>query len=225
MLDMPVVNWLTVVVSTAISAPVVAGLLGWLGNKKLADDLAKHNRDLDALRAQYARELEADKSRFVTSHEYLRAEIEKTVLVSRVHFETEFQALKLVFQELAKVRLRISGLRPFFNIRPENETKEDKMKQLVEAVNDIKDAFNQLIETSENLSPFYPPEIYDQIQECQRATMSEINDIQLTTSVEGFTPGWYLRAEKNQREFLKAYRAVSTLIRDRISRLAVVRSV
>ena len=218
------IDWLTALVSAAISTPAVAGLLGWLGNKKLADDLAKHNRDLEALRAQYARELETDKSRFEKSHEFLRAELEKTVFVSRVQFETEFKALKLVFQELAKVRLRFSALRPSFDIHPANETREDKMKRLEESLKDIRDAFNHLIETSENLSPFYPPEIYDQINECHRATMSEINDIQLTTSVEGFTPGWYLRAEKNLAEFLKAYRAVSTLIRDRISKLAVVRN-
>lgn len=218
-------DWLTAVVSAVISTPVVAGLLAWLGKKWLADNLAKHNRDLEKLRAQYARELEADKNRFEKSHEFLRAELEKTVFVSRVHFETEFEALKHVFQELANVRLRISGLRPFFDIHAANETNEDKMKRLEEALNDTRDAYNQLIETSENLSPFYPSEIYDQINECQRAAMSEINDIRLTTSVEGFTPIWYHRAEKNLTEFLKAYRAVSDLIRDRISKLAVVRSV
>lgn len=83
---------------------------------------------------------------------------------------------------------------------------------------------NKLLYASENLSPFYPKEIYIQIGECQHALHLEITDVALTQDEERFRSEWFRHGEENLRQFIAAYDKVSALLRDRISRLAIVRS-
>ena len=104
------IEWATVVISAAINTPAVGALLGWLGRRRLTQESAKHNEELEKLRAQYSVELEAYKSDLEKAKQMVQAEIEKTTLVAKVHFETEFDALKRVFVRLAEIRPRITGL-------------------------------------------------------------------------------------------------------------------
>jgi hypothetical protein len=217
------VDWVTVVVSIAINTPAVAGLLGWLGKRRLARELADHNERLEGLRARYATELEIYRSSLETSKQLLQAEIDRTVLVSRVHFETEFDALKQVFAKLSEIRLQIPALRPHFGVVPADDTKDAKLERLADALSKIKIAYNELLSISENLSPFYPPEIYAQVDECREATWIEMTDIETTNPNERFSSVWYAEGERNQRRFRTAYTQVSSLIRVRISKLAIMR--
>ena len=73
------------------------------------------------------------------------------------------------------------------------------------------------------MSPFYPVEIYAEVDRCRMAVISEIEDIALTTHEDGFTSKWFDRGRTNSEKFLAAYNQVSSLIRERIAKLAVVR--
>ncbi len=69
---------LQIVVSVAISTPAVAALLGWLGKRRLDQELAQHNRELETLKAGYTRQLETYKAELDASKRLLQAEIDKT---------------------------------------------------------------------------------------------------------------------------------------------------
>ena len=209
--------------STLLSAGAATGIAQWLGSRWLKKVEAKYNRELEGLKAKYAAELESYKNELERSKQLLQAEIDKTFLVTKVHFETEFDALKKVFALLADVRLQMPNLRPALRIVPAAETKEDRYRELSEACQKLQDAHNQLVMTSENLNPFYPHEIYLQIGECERCVRSELSDIALS-GVDAMSGSSYLKGEKHFAEFLAGYEKVSELIRGRIARLAIIRS-
>ena len=135
------------------------------------------DRMLTTLKARNDQELEKLKLTHAQSLGY-QHEFDKTILVTKVHFETEFSALKEAFQKLAEVRLMLAGIRPFMSVAPSGETKEDRLKGLFERLQKLSAAYNELIATTENLRPFYPKEIYEYIEECARAAWMEITDVQ-----------------------------------------------
>jgi hypothetical protein len=194
----------------------VLGLSRWLGDVWLGQMLEKE-------KAKYAKEIEQLKARFAQEIERYRAQLDRSIFVTRVHFETEFEAHKAVFAKLAEMRLRLGGLRPSMNIVPANDTTAAKLERLHQSVRNAQEGYNELITTSENLSPFYPPEIHEQIRECQRITSLEISDI-LTSSQDQFSFQWFGRGRQNLDQFMVAYNNVSTLIRERISKLALTPS-
>jgi len=192
----------------------VFGLSRWLGEAWLG-------RLLEKEKAKYAREIEHLKAGFAQELERYRAQLDRSILVTRVHFETEFEAYKTVFARLAEMRLLFAELRPAISIVLANDTEQARLERLSNAVQKAKEGYNELITISENVSPFYPPEIHEQIRECQRITSLEINDI-LTSSQDQFSFQWFGRGRQNLDRFMVAYNNVSTLIRDRISKLALV---
>jgi hypothetical protein len=206
----------TFLLSTLLSAGVATAIAKWLGDRWMKSVEAKYTRELEALKAKYAAELESSK-------QLLQADIDKTFLVTKVHFETEFDALKRVFALLAEIRLQMPNLRPAIRIKPANETKEERWTEFVAASQKFENAHNQLAITSENLSPFYPPEIYLQISECEQSVRRELSDIALS-GLDALTGNSYQKGEKHLREFMEAYTKVSELIRERISRLAIIRT-
>jgi hypothetical protein len=147
------VDWITVVVSAAINTPAVAGLVGWLGKRRLQNKIALHHTELEILKAEYGKQLEEYKSQLEQSKLLLKADIDKTILVRQVHFETEFEALKAVFAKLAEVKLQMAGLRPQMRARPAAESPAVRLERLTEQINALQKAYNALLETSERVLP------------------------------------------------------------------------
>jgi hypothetical protein len=217
------VDWVTVFVSAAINTPAVAGLLGWLGQRRLAQESAEHKRELEKLKAGYVMELEAYRGQLDTAKRLLDAQIETTVLVTKVHFETEFGALKEVFAKLAELNLLFGGLRPVIGLSPPDQTREGREEDLSKALVDFVQSYNELMRLSEHLSPFYPPNIYKQIGECINAAKREIVDLQ-TSGTDMFGSPWYHRGDQHLSQYGKSFTAVSDLIRTRIAELRVIRN-
>lgn len=171
---------------------------------------AEYSKELAELQAQYGRELEG-----------IRAEIGRAVFVTNVHFETEFDALKRTFEAATNLKLIFVGLRPFFEISPPN--KEQKIELLQERLGACMKAYDAFVTVYEDLSLFYPRDIYDRFQECDRAVSLEINQIRTTPRDLLFVPpDWYELGLHNQEKFGAAYHAASELIRGRIASLAVI---
>jgi hypothetical protein len=210
------VNWGTVVASVVANVALIGGLLKifW---QNLTD------RMLTTLKARNDQELEKLKLTHAQSLAFYQHEFDKTILVTKVHFETEFSALKEAFQKLAEVRLMLAGIRPFMSVAPSGETKDDRLKGLFERLQKLSAAYNDLIATTENLRPFYPKEIYEYIEECTRAAWMEITDVQ-TSGDDVFKSDWYAAGRRNNERFMKAYNTVAGLIRDHIATLVVVRT-
>jgi hypothetical protein len=174
------------------------------------------------LRAEYGKQLEEYKAQLEHSKLLLQADIDKTILVTRVHFETEFEALQAVFAKLAEVKLQMAGLRPQMRVGPAGESLEVKVKRLRDHINEFQKAYNTLLETTEHRSAFYPHDIYEQLGACLRKANAEVEDLK-TSGPETFSHDWYERGQRNFDEFLTTFSDVSALIRERISKLAIVR--
>jgi hypothetical protein len=205
------------VLGTLLSGGIAAVLLRLLGERWLKKVEAKHAAKLESLKAQYANELEKSK-------QVLQAEIDKTFLVTKVHFETEFQALREVFGILSEIRLELPNLRPHLRIAVAGETREQRLAELRTLLDKLNALHNKLLSASESLSPFYPKEVHGQIEACQHTLHLEITDVILTKEEDQFRSEWFHKGAENLREFIVAYNNVSTLIRERIARLAIVRS-
>jgi hypothetical protein len=206
------------VLRSLFSAGIAAVILGLIGKRWLTAVEAKHARRLEDLRAQYAADLQHSK-------QLLQAEIDKTFLVTRVHFETEFRALKEVFAVLSEIRLQLPNLRPQMRIERSDGTREEKIDELQKTHGVLSDLHDKLTSVSEKQKPFYSQAIYIQVEECRRILLSELNDVVLATEDEKFKHEWYRIGVENNRRFLEAYDRLSELIRVRISKLAILRSV
>jgi hypothetical protein len=208
---------LTAVISALISGGVVSAILGILGKRWLAGVESRHAQKLEAIRAKYSAELERSK-------QLLQSEVDKTFLVTKVHFETEFQALKEVFALLAELRLQMPNIRPTQRIVPANETRQQRLEELDKNCTSLQTTLNKLASVSENLSPFYPHDIYLPVEECSRIVRAELAQVALSDNREVFTSAWTNAGQKNFESFVATYGKVSELIRDRISKLAILRS-
>jgi hypothetical protein len=205
---------LEVVIGGAVGGTLtVAGLSRWLGDVWLAriveKEKAKYGRELEELKAEFARELER-----------YRTQLDRSVFVTRAHFETELDAYKQVFEGLAEVRLAISGTRPMMGVAHGDETRAAKIKSLAERLSVLVEAHNKTVRVFENLSPFYPQDIYLKIDQCLIAARGEILDIQ-TGGDETFTFKWFEEGQKRLDAFFPTYNAVTEGIRARIASLAI----
>ncbi len=203
----------------------VSALSRWLGDvwlgRILTREKAKYTKELERLRADFARELEEYKDALERSKSLLGAEIEKSVFVTRVHFETEFAAYKQVWEALAPLRLAMEETRPIFSISPRGETDEEKRRELAQRLRELSDAHKKAVNVVENLRPFYPTQVHVRLLECMKAAWLEGKDIQ-TAGDETFTINWYEQGAKRRDQFMDAYSAVSDMIRARIETLAIL---
>lgn len=104
-----------------------------------------------------------------------QAEIDRSVFVTRAHFETEFEAMKDIFSSLSEIRLAMNAMRPMFAIEPADETQDEKLKRLSERFKILMIATDKLLNASESKAPFYSEELYDSVNVCWRAAAMEIN--------------------------------------------------
>ena len=103
------VDWITVALSAAINTPAVGALSAFLGKRMLQRQTQDHNKELEQLKAGYAAELEAYKSELDRSKTRFQAEVDRTILVTKVHFQTEFDALKQIFEKLSELKISNSS--------------------------------------------------------------------------------------------------------------------
>jgi hypothetical protein len=173
--------------------------------------------------ARYSRELEAFRDTLQKEQKRVQAQIDRSVFVTRAHFETEFAAMKDVFKRLAEVRLLFNALRPSFSVELEDEDKTEKLERLFERLRDLQSAHDDFLSTFETLSPFYPRDLYAGLQECARQSSWEIHDV-LAANEAIFTQDWYRDGRTNRASFETSYQAVATIIRERIEKLAILPS-
>jgi hypothetical protein len=207
-------NWMT-----ALEA-IVTGALGGIG---AVFGLSRFlgNLWIERQKATYSRELEELKNVLQNQQKRVQAELDRSVFVTRAHFETEFDALKKVFKVLSQVRLRLNGIRPSFEVSPAGEEQKEKLKRLSARLNDLIAATNELTQMVEEMKPFYPENVYEAIDDSIRAARVEIIGVQ-TRGEDTFTISWYEDGDRNRDKFHLAYSRATNIIRERISSLAVL---
>jgi uncharacterized coiled-coil protein SlyX len=201
----------------------VAGMSKYLGERWLEKLKAKHSDELEKQKAEYAKTLEELKSSLTGQQKKMQAEIDRSVFVTRAHFDAEFTALQKLFENLAEVKITLNGVRPVTNYVPvAGETMEQKLQRLDVPYQALKIAYNTLITLNEYRIPFIPEEIYQGVNKCSEAARAEIH--QVTVDSQPFTVPWYTQGRLNQDHFHVEYQTVVALIRDRISKLAILPS-
>jgi hypothetical protein len=150
----------------------------------------------------------------------LQARIDRTVLVHRVHFETEFAALRNIWEKLMATRGTMASLRPTFSTAPEGETKEQRLERFFVRRKAFHQALNELKDEVFKNEPFISEDIYQELfHYLLRAASAE--DLSVTVHKPS-EPNWYETGEKNLGDFMQSANKVATLIRARLASLAVL---
>jgi hypothetical protein len=178
---------------------------------------------LAGIDAEFKAELARLEAAFKDTQSRAQAAIDRSVFVTRAHFETEFEAMKQVFSHLSQLQIGLNGLRPMVSVETPGESDREKVARLFERLEKVLSTYNDLLVESEAKAPFYPAELYAAIEECERAASMEINSIR-TSGEDMFAPTWYEEGERSRGRFSKGYRRAADIIRDRISKLAILPS-
>jgi hypothetical protein len=214
-MGMDVIQFLAALATGGLGgAAAVTGLSRWLGDVWLGRILAREKAKFDIQLQGYKDTLERSKN-------LLQARIDSSVFVTRAHFETEFDAYKRVFEALAEVRLLMPTIHPAITASSPDETREDRLRDLAEKLGRLEDAHNAAVRIIENLSPFYPEDIFTKLTVCLRLARAEM----LQTRTAGstlFSPEWHAIGESRLEDFMKSYNESSQAIRARISTLAIL---
>lgn len=150
-----------------------------------------------------------------------QARIDRSLFVTRAHFETEFEAMKDIFSGLSEVRLAMNAVRPMFAIEPADESEDERLKRLWERLKTLMIATDKLLNASEAKAPFYSEELYDSITVCWRAAAMEINSIK-GAGPDSLRNSGYIQAEQDRDKFSEGYSSSVRIIRNRISKLAIL---
>jgi hypothetical protein len=199
-----------VVLSVGGGGAIVLALSSWLGK-------VWASRILEQDRAKYAREIEELRSSLERTNRAFQGEIEKTLFVTKTHFETEFKILREIWQRVSEVRATMSVLRPMSGYPATRPEQEAHLNRVFEAF--MADLIN-LVHAVDHNSPFYPQEIYVLLDQLIHVAQRERDEIELTLH-ERFGLEWFSRGKENFGQYMTLVEKVGASIRERLSKLAV----
>jgi hypothetical protein len=164
---------------------------------------------MERVKAGHTKQLEELKNTLLQNQMRQQAMIANATYVTRAHFDTEFLAMKEVSQELAKVRLIFDKFHVVEAGQEMNETEHYK-------------AAAELAEADRNFSAklvewgvFLTPEIYAEFEKCHFGSDAE------SRRVRSF-PSDDRERVVNKGSFYTNYSSGCQMVRDRISKLAVL---
>ena len=198
------------ILSSGITGSLVSALWNHFSKRKLQEDEAATKVALENL-----------KDRFERSQRLEQAAIDRSVFVTRAHFETEFEAMKKVFERLALLSMEMAGLRTIDPVALAIENLEDETNNFHERLSTVGTLYDALLAETEARLPFYSAEVYRALQDCLFVVQLEIDANRLSANAL-FSQGWYSDGESNLNKFIESYNTVATVIRERMSRLSIL---
>jgi hypothetical protein len=202
---------LAVLASLGGGGLIVASLSSWLGN-------VWASRILEKDRAKYATEIERLKADLDRATRQFQGEIEKTLFVTKTHFETEFQILREIWQEVSVVRASMAQLRPKTGIVDVRQTKEERLAECFQVY--VLDVL-RLIHTVDHNSPFYPKEIYETLDQLIHVAIRERDDIAVSGDEDTLSLAGRNRGKENFDQYLALAESFSSQVRGRLAKLSV----
>ena len=136
----------------------------------------------------------------------LQGEIDRTIIVHRAHFETEFAALRNIWQKVAKLRA-VFPLMEHPGPDPENQATGRKA---------VADATADLIQAIDSQSPFYAKDIYADLDELRVMAKTALS------AHEGEHAGRRIVGRDYGDDVRQLTDRISDRIRNRIASLTVV---
>jgi hypothetical protein len=164
--------------------------------------------------------LAADRRRYESEMEAVRSRLSHAVLVSRVQFETEFQAMSTIWEKLDHLRASMGRLRPMMSVGPVTTGLEAR-EQLAERVQVFSSALDEFREAVDGRSPFYAASIFETLSAIVLLANREQIDI-VTTNTATLDADWWRRGQANFEEMRRLCDAASTQIRARVASLSVI---
>jgi hypothetical protein len=189
---------LIVVGGSAGGAATVTFLARYLGDRWLGHVLEKE-------KAAYQEELTKLTARFTRELEHYRAQLDRSIFVSRTHFETEYTAMKEVSQCLSEVKVFFRKLHPIEAFTEPTGTDRTK------AIDSMEKAIGKFQEKLEEWAVFLEIAIYNEFNHCHGEATVELRRLKANSE-----------REPNTKYFWDSYQKACQLVRDRIKTLAVL---
>jgi hypothetical protein len=187
---------------TGLLSTVISGCWNHLSKRTLQRDDAETKEKLTKLQNQ-----------FDQAEQRAQAENERSLIVTRAHFETEFETMKQVFECLSRLGFCVAAMRPVDEPCPTQHEADNRLFEL-------RNEYNLLRKLLEAKLPFYTEELYEPVKACLSAAWHETDD--LDRMKDPYDVVGYKRAESNQAIFQENYKKAADIIRKRFNRLVVL---
>jgi hypothetical protein len=202
-------NWFYLLLGIAVTAAAqfLRSYVSEKGkNQAISEDLDKVTRALESIRVESQTTLERQK-----------AGIEHAQLINRTQFELELAAYREVWAAVIPVHRAASSLRPMMDWGlGEGETEDSRKRARLGAFGE---SFNPFSEAVWKHRPFYPPEVFRELDELLRLMRSEAIEYQLMDPVRH--ESYWEKAIENAKAINAQVDRVSDTIRARISNARV----
>jgi hypothetical protein len=193
-------------------AVLVTGLSGWLGrvwaDRLMQDNIAKHNRELEEI-----------KSKFEAVNQRLQAELDKTLHVHHLHFETEFKALTDIWAKLSGLRTALAASTPTNIVETTKDQRLELLSPLVSAISDANYTFKRAVDEQ---SPFYSGKIFQKLQELLLMVAPEVSQLEkdFSQKEDAAVYNWFVFGPTLLEKVCEFADQISALIRARLERLS-----
>jgi hypothetical protein len=173
----------------------------------------------------FKKDIENYKSELNREVHRIQAELDKTLLVHRVQFETEFGALRVIWDKITEFRAASDGLQTTYGM--ELNWSSELPAQAVDKGNiEFVEATNQLMKEVHSQSPFYSGKIYDQCFQLISLSQDELDrrgPIGHSADIQELIALLQDR-ERNIEKIIKQSSAISEKIRCRLQELTTFRT-
>lgn len=163
--------------------------------------------------------VESVRREHATEMEQLRTELAKTIYVHRAQIELELDAYRAVWRKLVTAQRATASLRPMLDFRPEDEGEEERRQRRLDRYSE---AFQECVDAVDEWRPFYPPRIYEELNELLTTYRNEAVDYAQGPGPGGGDAEYWKRAQENIEEISERIDRVCEAIRERIQSLTVV---
>lgn len=139
--------------------------------------------------------------------------VQRTVHVSKLQFEHEYEIYKAAWERLFALRQATLRLRPTMDWIDPNETKEQRMQKRMAA---FREPYNEFLDIVEKNKPFYPPTIYEALSAVREKCHHELIDYEYVDR-----PGseYYKEARTNHDEIIQLIEGACECIRNRVTQV------
>lgn len=164
---------------------------------------------LEKQKANYSKELEEFRDSLQKERQRLQAEIDRSVFVTRAHFETEYLAMKEVAQRLAQVKMA------FLRLNPPDASVEMTASERTQHNTQLAKANEEYWAKLEEWGVFLVPDLYDDFERCHIGATAEVKRVESNNPFEK-------DKALNAKYFWNSYSQACQKLRDRIKSLAVM---
>lgn len=187
---------------------VAGGAIGTYAREKgrnlaTKEDVGEITDQVEAVRREHQAEIER-----------LRTELTKTVHAHRVQVELELDAYRDVWRALVRARRATLGLRPVLDTVPEEGEEARRKKRLAQ----FEEAFSAYLNAVDEWRPFYPPEIFEHLNDLVKTYHEEAIDYSLTDPEKR---EYWEKAQQNVEEITRLIDEICEAIRERVQSLTV----